>query len=50
MHNPESVLENQTPKILRDFEIQTEHLISTREDLEIVNKKKKKKEEREPAQ
>ena len=44
MHNPESILENQTHKILRDFEIQTDHLISARRpDLLIVKKKKKKK-------
>ena len=44
MHNPESVLENEMHKILRDFEIQTDHLISTRgPDLVIVNKKDKKK-------
>ena len=30
MHNPESFQENGTHKILRDFEIQTDHLISTR--------------------
>ena len=44
MHNPESVLENETHKISRDFEVQTDHLISARRpDIEIVNKKKKKK-------
>ena len=41
MHNPESILENGTHKILWDFEIQTDHLISARRpDLEIVNKKR----------
>ena len=30
MHNPESVLENETHKLLRGFEIQTDHLISAR--------------------
>ena len=41
MHNPESVLENKTRKILWDFEIQTDHLISARwPDQVIVNKKK----------
>ena len=41
VHNTESVLENETPKILKDFEIQTDHLISARQpDLVIVNKKK----------
>ena len=42
MHNPESFLEEKTHKILWDFEIQTDHLISARQpDLEIVNKKEK---------
>ena len=45
MHNLESVLENETHKILWDYKIQTDHLISARRpDLVIVNKK------REPAQ
>ena len=40
MHNPESVLENETNKILGDFEIQTDHQIpTTRQDLVIINKK-----------
>ena len=44
MHNPESILENETHKILWDFEIQSDHLISARRpDLGIVNKKVKKK-------
>ena len=44
MHNPESVLENETHKILWDSEIQTDHIISARRlDLVIVKKKKKKK-------
>ena len=30
MHNPESVLENETQKPLKGFEIQTDHLISAR--------------------
>ena len=39
MYNPESVLENQMRKVPRDFEIQTDHLISARQtDLVIVNK------------
>ena len=44
MHNAESELENEMrKKILWDFEIQTDHLISARRlDLEIVSKKKKK--------
>ena len=40
MHNLESFLENETHKILWDFEIQTDHLISARRpDLMIVQKK-----------
>ena len=40
MHNPASVLENETHKLLLDFEIQTYHLISARwQDLIIINKK-----------
>ena len=42
MHNPAPVLENDTHKLLRDFDIQTDHLISARRpDLIILNKKKK---------
>ena len=45
IHNPESVLENETHKILWDFELQTDHLIKTRRpELVTVNKK------REPAE
>ena len=44
MHNSESVLENETHKLLWNLEIQTDHLISARQpDLVIVLKKKKKK-------
>ena len=44
MHNPAAVQENATHKLLWDFEIQTDHLISTRRpDLIIINNKKKKK-------
>ena len=44
MHNPAPVLENDTHKILWDFDIQTDHLISARRpDLIIINQKKKKK-------
>ena len=40
MHNTTSVLENETYKLLKDFEIQTDHLISARRpDLIIINKK-----------
>ena len=45
MRNPTPVLENDTDKLLWDFNIQTDHLISARRpDLIIINKKKKKKE------
>ena len=40
MHNPESVLENETHKVLWDFETQMDHLIFARQpELVIVNKK-----------
>ena len=40
MHNPESVGENEIHIILWDFEIQKDHLNSTRRsDLEILKKK-----------
>ena len=43
MHNPAPVLENDTNKLLCDFDIQKDHLISARRpDLIIINKKKKK--------
>ena len=46
MHNLESVLENDTLKLLWVFDIQTDHLISVRRtDLIIIKKKKKKKRE-----
>ena len=42
MHNPASVLEDETHKLQWDFEIQTDHLISTRRaGLIIINKKKR---------
>ena len=42
LHNPEPVLENETHKLLRDFEIKTDHPISARQpDLLIVNKRKR---------
>ena len=42
MHNPEPVLENDTHKLLWDFDIHTNHLISARRpDLVIINKKKR---------
>ena len=41
MHNPASVLENETHELLCDFEIQTDHLISARQpDFKIINKKR----------
>ena len=41
MHNPAPVLENDTHKLLWDFDIQTDHLISARRpDLIIIKKKK----------
>ena len=44
MHNPAPVIENDTHKLLWDFDIQTDYLISTRRpDLIIINQKKKKK-------
>ena len=42
MHNPAPVLENNTHKLLWDFDIHTDHLISVRRpDLIIINKKKR---------
>ena len=42
MLNPAPVLENDTHKLLWDFDIQTDHLISVRRpDLLIINKNKK---------
>ena len=42
MHNPAPVLENDSHKLLWDFNIQTDHLIPTRRpDLMIINKKKR---------
>ena len=44
MNNPESLLEKETHKLLWDFDLHTDHLISARRpDLIIINKKKKKK-------
>ena len=44
MHNTASVLENDTHKFIWDFDIQTNHLISTRRpDLIIINNNNKKK-------
>ena len=44
MQNPEYLFENETHKILWDFEIQTDHLIALRRpDSDIFRKQKKKK-------
>ena len=44
MHNPAPLLENDSYKLLWDFNIQTDHLIPARRpNLIIINKKKKKK-------
>ena len=44
MHNAEYVLENEMLKLLWDFGIQADHLISARrQDIEIINKNKKLK-------
>ena len=43
MHNPAPVLENDSHKLLWEFNIQTDHQIPARRpDLIIINKKKKK--------
>ena len=42
MHNPAPVLENDSHKLLWDFNIQTDHLIlARRSDLMIINKQKR---------
>ena len=44
MHNPAPVLENDAHKLILDFDIHTDHLISARRpDLIIMNENKKKK-------
>ena len=41
MHNPAAVLENDSHKLLWDFNIQTDHLIpAKRPDFIIINKKR----------
>ena len=43
IHNPAPVLENVTHKLQSDFDIHTDHLISTRRpDLITINKRKKR--------
>ena len=44
MHNPSVVLENDTHKRLWDFDIQTDHQISTRRPDFIIKKKKQNRE------
>ena len=45
MHNPAPVSENETHKLLWDFDIQTDHRISDRRtDLIIINNNNKKRE------
>ena len=39
MHNQESVQENEKHKFLWGFEMQTDHLISVRQDLVIIKQK-----------
>ena len=42
MHNPEYILENETQKLLWDFEIQTDHFILAKSsDSLIINKKER---------
>ena len=49
MHNPESVLENDRHKHPWEFEIQTDHVILSRQlELVIVQKKKKSRKENLP--
>ena len=42
MRNPEFVLDNETPKVPWDFEIQTDHQISARRPdlVRVINKKR----------
>ena len=40
MHNPAAVLKNNTHKLLRDFDIQTDHRISDRRPKECEKKDK----------
>ena len=47
MQNPESVLEKEMHKILGNFEIQTNYLISARRPDRMIVKRKKKKKKKE---
>ena len=46
MHNLVSVLENKTHKLLWEFDIKTDHLISDRRQELMIKKNKKKKQKR----
>ena len=48
MHNPKSVRENETHKVLWEFEIPTDHLISARRPNLVIVKKKKNKIKKNP--
>ena len=48
MHNPAPVLENDTHKLLWDYDIQTDHLISARRSDLIIIKKTQKKNKKKP--
>ena len=50
MHNPASSVGNETQNLLREFVIQTDHLISARQpDFIIIKKNKNKKKKNEKA-
>ena len=50
IHNPGSVIENETHKLLWNFEIQTDQVILARQpDLVIINNNKKKRKENLPS-
>ena len=42
VHNPASILENKTHKVLRDVEIHTDHLISARRPYQVIVNKREK--------
>ena len=46
IHNPEPVQENETHKLLCDFEIQTDPLISARQSEQVIANKEKRKKKR----
>ena len=45
MHNPESVIENETHKLLWDFEKQTDNLISARRPYQVIVNEKREHDE-----